>query len=63
MFSSASIMPVLAALMMASYGLMTRFAARNDWPKLAFSGLRSRRCCDDVYRPFFWRPPVGTDWI
>ena len=41
MFSSASIMPVLAALMMASYGLMTRFAARNDSAQTSFfSGAR-----------------------
>ena len=64
MFSSASIMPVLAALMMASYGLMTRFAARNDSAQTSFfwtaiAGGVAMMCIG----PFFWRPPVGTDWI
>ena len=64
MFSSASIMPVLAALLMASYGLMTRFAARND-PALtsffwtAIAGGVAMMCIG----PFFWRPPVGMDWF
>ena len=39
MFSSASIMPVLAAFMMATYGLMTRFAARNNSAQTSFFGL------------------------
>ena len=63
MFSSASIMPVLAALMMASYGLMTRFAARNDTAFTSFfwtaiSGGLAMICIG----PFFWHPPVGVDW-
>ena len=37
MFSSARIMPVLAAFMLASYGLMTRFAARDDPAQPSFS--------------------------
>ena len=62
-FSSASIMPVLAALMMASYGLMTRFAARNDTAFTSFfwtaiSGGLAMICIG----PFFWHPPVGVDW-
>jgi drug/metabolite transporter (DMT)-like permease len=64
MFSSASIMPVLAALLMASYGLMTRFAARNDsaitsffWTAIA--GGVAMMCIG----PFFWRPPIGMDWF
>jgi drug/metabolite transporter (DMT)-like permease len=64
MFSSASIVPVLAAFMMASYGLMTRFAARNDSAQTSFfwtaiAGGVAMMCIG----PFFWRPPVGTDWI
>ena len=64
MFSDASIMPVLAALMMASYGLMTRFAARNDSAQTSFfwtatTGGVAMLCIG----PFFWSPPVGTDWI
>tara|TARA_Y100000991_G_C21915778_1_gene324283 strand:+ start:141 stop:1016 length:876 start_codon:yes stop_codon:yes gene_type:complete len=64
MFSSASIMPVLAALMMATYGLMTRFAARNDLAQTSFfwtaiAGGITMMCIG----PFFWRPPVGIDWV
>ena len=36
MFSYTSIMPLIAAVMMASYGLMTRFAARNDSAHTSF---------------------------
>ena len=64
MFSSVSIMPVLAALMMASYGLMTRFAARNDSALTSFfwtavAGGLAMMCIG----PFFWYPPVGMDWV
>ena len=63
-FSSASIMPVLAAFMMASYGLMTRFAARNDSAFTSFfwtaiSGGLAMMCVG----PFFWHPPAGMDWV
>ena len=60
----ASLIPVLAAFMMASYGLMTRFAARNDSALTSFfwtaiAGGVAMMCIG----PFFWRPPVGIDWI
>ena len=64
MFSSASIMPVLAALMMASYGLMTRFAARNDSAQTSFFWTAIAGGVAMMFiGPFFWHPPVGTDWI
>ena len=64
MFSSASIMPVLAAFMMATYGLMTRFAARDDSAQTSFfwtaiAGGVAMMCIG----PFFWHPPVGMDWV
>ena len=64
MFSSASIMPVLAAFMMATYGLMTRFAARNNSAQTSFfwtaiAGGVAMMCVG----PFFWHPPVGIDWV
>jgi len=60
----ASLIPILAAFMMASYGLMTRFAARNDSALTSFfwtaiAGGVAMMCIG----PFFWRPPVGMDWI
>ena len=64
MFSSASIMPVLAALMMASYGLMTRFAARNDSAQTSFFWTAIAGGVAMMFiGPFFWRPPAGIDWI
>jgi drug/metabolite transporter (DMT)-like permease len=64
MFNSTSIMPVLAAFMMATYGLMTRFAARNDSAQTSFfwtaiAGGVAMMCIG----PFFWSPPVGIDWV
>ena len=63
MFSSASILPVIAALMMAIYGIMTRFAARRDsaiksffWTAIA-GGVAMLSIA-----PPFWAPPQGSDW-
>lgn len=63
MFGSASILPVLAAFMMAVYGILTRYAARRDaaltsffWTAIA-GGIAML-----AIGPFFWVPPVGTDW-
>lgn len=63
MFGSASILPVLAAFMMAVYGILTRYAAQQDaaltsffWTAIA-GGIAML-----AIGPFFWVPPVGTDW-
>lgn len=63
MFGSASILPVLAAFMIAVYGILTRYAARRDaaltsffWTAIA-GGIAML-----AIGPFFWVPPVGTDW-
>ena len=63
MFSSASILPVLAAFMMAVYGILTRFAARRDAAETSFfwtamAGGIAMLCIG----PFFWLPPIGSDW-
>ena len=63
MFSSASILPVLAAFMMAVYGILTRYAARRDVAETSFfwtamAGGIAMLCIG----PFFWLPPVGSDW-
>mgnify|MGYP006426929171 CR=1 FL=1 len=63
MFSSASILPVLAAFMMAIYGILTRYAARRDAAETSFfwtamAGGIAMLCVG----PFFWLPPVGSDW-
>ena len=63
MFSSASILPILAAFMMAVYGILTRYAARRDAAETSFfwtamAGGIAMLCIG----PFFWLPPVGSDW-
>ena len=63
MFSSASILPVLAAFMMAVYGILTRYAARRDAAETSFfwtamAGGIAMLCIG----PFFWLPPIGSDW-
>jgi drug/metabolite transporter (DMT)-like permease len=64
MFSRASIMPVLATLMMASYSLMNRFAARNDSAQTSFFWTAIAGGVAMMFiGPFFWRPPTGIDWI
>lgn len=63
MFSSASILPVMAAFMMASYGLMTRFAARQDSAQTSFFWTAiAGGVAMMLVGPFFWLPPVGSDW-
>ena len=63
MFGSASILPVLAAFMMAVYGILTRYAARRDAAETSFfwtamAGGIAMLCIG----PFFWLPPIGSDW-
>ena len=63
MFNHASIYPVIAAFMMASYGLMTRFAARKDSVQTSFFWTAiSGGVAMMTLGPFFWLPPVGNDW-
>ena len=63
MFSSASILPVIAALMMALYGIMTRYAARRDSATTSFFWTAiAGGIAMFVIAPFFWRPPEGSDW-
>ena len=63
MFSNSSFLPVLAAFMMAIYGILTRYAARRDAAETSFfwtamAGGIAMLCIG----PFFWLPPVGSDW-
>ena len=64
MFSSASILPVVAAAMMAVYGIMTRFAARRDTANTSFFWTAiAGGAAMIVITPFFWVPPQGGDWV
>jgi len=63
-FSSASILPVVAAAMMAVYGIMTRFAARRDTANTSFFWTAiAGGAAMMVIAPFFWVPPQGGDWV
>jgi drug/metabolite transporter (DMT)-like permease len=63
MFNSASIMPVLAAFMMAVYGIMTRYAARQDPAQTSFFWTAiAGGVAMLAIGPFFWQPPQGHDW-
>lgn len=60
MFSSASILPVLAAFMMAVYGILTRYAARRDAAETSFFlDGNGWRYCHALYRPIFL---VAANW-
>ena len=63
MFDSASILPVIAAFMMAVYGIMTRYAARQDVAQTSFFWTAiAGGVAMLVIGPFFWQPPQGHDW-
>ncbi|NBW04599.1 MAG: DMT family transporter [Alphaproteobacteria bacterium] len=63
MFNSASILPVIAAFMMAIYGVMTRYAARQDAAQTSFFWTAiAGGVAMLVIGPFFWQPPQGHDW-
>ena len=63
MFSSMTILPVLAAFMMAIYGILTRYAARRDAAETSFFWTAMAGGIAMLFiGPFFWLPPVGSDW-
>jgi drug/metabolite transporter (DMT)-like permease len=63
MFSGMTILPVLAAFMMAIYGILTRYAARRDAAETSFFWTAMAGGIAMLFiGPFFWLPPVGSDW-
>ncbi|WP_316015934.1 DMT family transporter [Roseobacter sp. HKCCA0434] len=62
-FAPEALVPLLAALMFALYGLLTRRAARDDTAATSFfwtgvAGMVAITCVG----PFFWEPMRGGDW-
>ncbi|MEL7124690.1 MAG: DMT family transporter [Pseudomonadota bacterium] len=62
-FDPAAIIPVVSALMFATYGLLTRFAARRDSTATSFfwtgtTGAVAMTCVGT----WFWEPMSGGDW-
>jgi len=62
-FGSSAIIPLCAAILMATYGVLTRFAARRDNAITSFfwTGMAGAVAMTVVV-PFFWHPPQGSDW-
>ncbi len=62
-FSPAALVPLLAALLFAIYGLLTRFVARKDSAETSFfyTGVAGAVAVTLV-GPFFWDPMQDNDW-
>ena len=63
-FDPASIIAVVSALMFATYGLLTRFAARRDSTATSFfwTGTTGALAMTAV-GVWFWEPMSGGDWM
>ena len=62
-FDSNAVIPLCAAILMATYGVLTRFAARRDSAMTSFfwTGVAGAVAITSVV-PLFWHPPQGADW-
>ncbi len=62
-FGINAIIPLCAAVLMATYGVSTRFAARRDNTLTSFfwTGVAGAVAITCV-APLFWHPPQGADW-
>ena len=62
-FDPEALVPLIAALMFALYGLLTRRAARDDTAATSFfwTGVAGAVAISFV-GPFFWEPMKGSDW-
>ena len=62
-FGSNAVIPLCAAILMATYGVLTRFAARRDNAMTSFfwTGVAGAVAITLIV-PFFWHPPQGSDW-
>ena len=62
-FGSNAVIPLCAAILMATYGVLTRFAARRDNAMTSFfwTGVAGAVAITLIV-PFFWHPPQGLDW-
>ncbi len=62
-FSSAAVVPLIAAAMFALYGLLTRYVARGDAASVSFfwTGI-SGAVVTTAIGLFHWEPMSGPDW-
>jgi drug/metabolite transporter (DMT)-like permease len=62
-FSPAALVPLLAALMFALYGLLTRYAARRDSAATSFFWTGTvGAAAMTVIGIWFWQPMTAPDW-
>lgn len=63
-FNPAAIIPLIAAVMFATYGLLTRYVARFDRTETSFfwTGTVGAIAITAV-GIWFWEPMTGSDWI
>ncbi|WP_347312390.1 DMT family transporter [Defluviimonas sp. SAOS-178_SWC] len=63
-FSPAALIPLIAALMFALYGLLTRYVARGDRSAVSFfwTGISGAVVMTAVGL-FHWEPMTGGDWV
>jgi drug/metabolite transporter (DMT)-like permease len=63
-FEPEAVVPLLAALMFALYGLLTRYAARKDTTATSFfwTGTVGSLAMTSV-GVWFWEPMTGPDWV
>lgn len=63
-FQPAAIIPLIAALMFALYGLLTRYAARRDTAATSFFWTGTVGALGiTVVGIWFWEPMIASDWI
>ncbi|WP_299722393.1 DMT family transporter [uncultured Tateyamaria sp.] len=63
-FNPAAIIPLIAAVMFATYGLLTRYVARDDTTATSFfwTGTTGAVMMTAVGL-WFWEPMTGRDWL
>jgi len=62
-FAPAAVIPLVAALMFALYGLLTRYAARKDTAATSFFWTGTTGAVImTVLGIWLWEPMIGSDW-
>ncbi|MGH1426157.1 MAG: DMT family transporter [Pseudooceanicola sp.] len=63
-FAPAAVVPLVAALLFALYGLLTRYVARRDTSATSFfwTGVVGAVCMTAV-GIWYWEPMAGPDWL
>ncbi|MEP4248271.1 DMT family transporter [Tateyamaria sp.] len=63
-FDPAAIIPLIAAIMFATYGLLTRFVARDDTAATSFFWTGTVGAVGmTAVGVWFWQPMTGPDWL